>query len=243
IPTSNVQDQLQSPLFSTLYPELRNIVFRHALTEYDDVARPYSKHEYYYRPGFEFAGRIDTNLLLTCRLVYLETHLLPVSLNEHVFWQYRGPGSDLPGRGYIPSNPISYHDTYFDRMTVQQCSVVRRARFFAQVFWLESRKAQKWAAGLGVRKVTITIRHSDWWFWERSEPLRLQSPVKQWGGWVGSTPQLEELELEFETIDAKREQLEEHVRVALGWKFPLENGGELVHDGNTPDISTWMGSS
>ncbi|KAJ7906309.1 hypothetical protein B0H13DRAFT_2021100 [Mycena leptocephala] len=85
ISASTVHNQQQSPLFGTLYPELRDVVFRHVLKEYDDLARPFGKHEYYYRPGFEFAGRIDTNLLLTCRSVYLETHLAPIALNEHVF--------------------------------------------------------------------------------------------------------------------------------------------------------------
>ncbi|KAJ7789926.1 hypothetical protein B0H14DRAFT_3502287 [Mycena olivaceomarginata] len=65
-------DQLQSPLFGTLFPELRNLIFIYALTEYDDHTRRYSKHSHYYRPGFEYAKSISTNLLLICRRVYLE---------------------------------------------------------------------------------------------------------------------------------------------------------------------------
>ncbi|KAJ7512539.1 hypothetical protein B0H11DRAFT_1951633 [Mycena galericulata] len=234
--TSNVHNQLQSPLFSTLYPELRNIVFRYALTEYDDPLCPYSKHAYYYRPGFQFAGKIDTNLLLTCRVVYLETHLLPVSLNEHVFWQHRGPTSD--------DHFVSNHDGYFARMTPQQRAAVRRVRFFTQLYWLEGRGKQTWPTGLCIPKLAITIRHTDWWFWESGEDLHIQEPNHQWGQWIGSIPRLAELELEFESIEEKREQLEQRVQVALGWTFPLEDGaGSLVHDGAKPANSMWLGTS
>ncbi|KAJ7138422.1 hypothetical protein C8R43DRAFT_1019024, partial [Mycena crocata] len=233
IAASKPQNQLQSPLFASLYPELRNMVFRHALTEYDDPARPYSKHEYYYRPGLEFAGKIDTNLLLTCRLIYLETHLAPVSLNEHVFWMYRAP------QGRYVSDPTGY----LARMTHQQRAAVRRMRFYTQLYWLESRNAEEWFSGLSVSKLAITIRHSDWWHWENGEDLRVEEPSEQWGAWVGSLPGLQELELELETLDAKREQLEERVRVALEWKFPLAKGGALIHDGAEAGKSMWQASS
>ncbi|KAF8186949.1 hypothetical protein K438DRAFT_1429063, partial [Mycena galopus ATCC 62051] len=222
--------QQQSPLFTTLFPELRNMVFIHALTEYDDRTRPYSKHEYYYRPGFEFAGRIDTNLLLTCRVIYLETYLAPIALNEHVFWMYRGPGP------FISDNR---HNAYFHRMTPQQRAAVHCVRFFTQLFWLERRKFQNWAVGLAVRKLTIVIRHTDWWYWERHEPLRINPPHQGWAAWIESIPQLQELEFEFETIEPKKEQLEERVRVALGWKFPLGDGTTLVHDRAAPVKSMW----
>ncbi|KAJ7906308.1 hypothetical protein B0H13DRAFT_2194282 [Mycena leptocephala] len=134
---------------------------------------------------------------------------------------------------------------YFQRMTPQQRAAVRQVRFFAQLFWLEGRRSrfQEWAAGLAIRKLVITIRHSDWWNWENSVPLHIQPPAEGWAAWVGSIPELQELELEFETIEPKREELEERVRVALGWKFPLKDGGELVHDGEAPARSSWVGTS
>ncbi|KAJ6596676.1 hypothetical protein B0H10DRAFT_2088402 [Mycena sp. CBHHK59/15] len=234
IAASKVQNQMQSPLFSLLHPELRNMVFRHALTEYDDPARPYSKHAYHYRPGFEFAGRIDTDLLLTCRLVYLETHLAPISLNEHVFWQYRGPPD-----GSFSSD----HTAYFHRMTPQQRAAVRRVRFFTQLYWLENRGPETWFAGLSINKLTITIRHTDWWWWEDGADLRIQEPAGAWDGWVGSVPGLEEVELELESIEPKRAQLDEWASVARSWQFPLAAGGCFVHDGEEPVTSMWIGSS
>ncbi|KAJ7255254.1 hypothetical protein C8J57DRAFT_972768, partial [Mycena rebaudengoi] len=225
--------QLQSPLFTTLHPEVRNMIFRLALSEYDDLTLPYGKHEFYYRPGFQFAPKIDTNLLLTCRIVYLETHLLPIALNEHVFWyeSQRGP----------PRRTILDHHSYFTRMTPQQRAAVRRVRFFTQLTWLENRVAEIWPVGLAVRKLAITIRHSDWWWWEVGEDLRIEEPSKGWGAWAGSIGPLEELKLELESIEDKREQLEERVGVATGWTFPLTAGGSLVHNGQEAAKSTWMG--
>ncbi|KAJ6572021.1 hypothetical protein B0H19DRAFT_1132224 [Mycena capillaripes] len=235
IAASKPESQLQSPLFATLYPELRNMVFTHALTEYDDHSRPYSKHAFYHRPGFEFTGKIDTSLLLTCRVIYLETHLAPISLNEHVFWMYRGPPRF--------TDDDEHFEEYFAKMTPQQRGAVRQVRLITQLFWLEGRRVQEWAAGLNLSKLVITIRHSDWWYWEDGDDLRINEPGSEWGAWVGSMPGLQEVELEFETIDGKREQLEERVRVALEWKFPTANDGFLVHDGKEPVKSTWLGSS
>ncbi|KAJ7154723.1 hypothetical protein C8R46DRAFT_1118227 [Mycena filopes] len=184
------------PNFSFNHAPCGTWIFKHALTEYDDLTRPYS-NEFYYRPGFEFAGRIDTNLLLTCRLIYLETHLAPISLNEH--------------SGSFASDP----ERYFWRMTPQQRAAVRR----------EGRRAQQlWAMGLTVPKLSITIRHSDWWYWEDHEDLRMQDPSQ-------AMPGLQEIELELETLDEKREQLDQR------------DGGSLVHDGEEPRKSTRLASS
>ncbi|KAJ7698690.1 hypothetical protein B0H17DRAFT_1050428 [Mycena rosella] len=234
ISASDPHNQAQSPIFAIMYPELRNIIFRHALTEYDSPARPYSKHSYCFRPGFKFAGKIDTNLLLACRLIYLETHLAPIALNEHVFWMCRGP----PDR--VESDP----DAYFVRMTPQQRAAVRRVRFFTQLYWLETQEAQEWLPGLVIPELAITIRHSDWWYWESSEPLRIMNPDEGWGGWVGSMPGLRQVQLELETIDDQREQLEERVQVALSWSFLHPQGSRsLIHDGDDPAISMWLGTS
>ncbi|KAJ6558085.1 hypothetical protein B0H19DRAFT_1291729 [Mycena capillaripes] len=230
ISASDVHPQLQSPLFAKLYPELRNIIFTYALTKYTDRTRPYSQHEHFHCPGFEFAGKIDTNLLLTCRLVYLETHLTPISLNEHVFWPRNGP----PGCPRVPY-------WYFRRMTPQQCAAVRRIRYFTWDLWM----SMAWTApGLMVRKITITVRHSDWSHWEGGVALGIQAPQRGWQGrWFERFQTLQELELMFEAMEQKREELEERVRVALKWEFPFKDGTSLVHDGKEPIESRWLGTS
>ncbi|KAJ6588979.1 hypothetical protein B0H19DRAFT_1367466 [Mycena capillaripes] len=153
----------------------------------------------------------------SCRLVYLEMHLAPIALNKHVFWME--PDRGLPGR----SVPNLVHNMYFRRMT------------------LAARGIHEWVAGLAVHKLAIIIRYSDWWYWERSEPLRINPLHYVWGKWVGTFPQLQELELEFETIESKKEQLEEQVQIALGGN--LVGGSSLVHDGEAPVKLMWMGTS
>ncbi|KAF7318224.1 hypothetical protein HMN09_00330900 [Mycena chlorophos] len=348
-------EQLQSPLFNVLFPELRNIIFLHVLTEYDDKSRPYSKHSWCYRPDFKYAGVISPQLLLTCRRVYLETHLAPIALNEHVFWQHRHPHHGKFSRNYV---------SYFAQMTPEQRGAVKRVRFFAQMCWLEGqtqpferirwsgeerqtpaqrklarqrahlalynaipaampgrpvlnpapavpfrgtpaseqqwleftgegwvlvtpgvpdmflpellgqpqqspttaaairsqphlralhaayeelREApspqRRWTDGLVLPHAIITIRHSDWWFWEWRQPLRIHDPAQSWGRWIGSFPGIRVLEIELESIDAKKAELDEIVKRALKWKIPLKDGGQLVHDGMPPVQSMWLGTS
>ncbi|KAF7323707.1 hypothetical protein MKEN_00591600 [Mycena kentingensis (nom. inval.)] len=90
---------------------------------------------------------------------------------------------------------------------------------------------------------------TDWWYWEQHQPLRMDRPEKSWGAWIGSIPGIEVLELELETIDAKKAELEGIVRGAVGWRIPLNADGEegegwvLVHDGERPRESMWLGTS
>ncbi|KAJ7098328.1 hypothetical protein C8R44DRAFT_553423, partial [Mycena epipterygia] len=232
IAASNPNRQLQSPLFGSLCAEVRNMVFKHALVECDDLSRPYSKHGYYYRPDFKYAGKITTSLLLTCRLVYLETRLLSCTVNDHIFWQCGAP----PGR------LVSNHGVYFARMSSEQRALVRRVHFFAQLPWLETRTAaDAWPAGLALRKLAITVRHTDWRYWEDNSGLRFRHPAKGWGAWVGNMATLDELELELES--SQSEQLDARVRDAREWRFPLAGGGCLVHDGQEPVKNMWLASS
>jgi hypothetical protein len=48
------------------------------------------------RPGYLRPRRIDTSLLETCRLIYLETRLVHITYNEHVVRCYRDPQCVAP---------------------------------------------------------------------------------------------------------------------------------------------------
>ncbi|KAJ6558097.1 hypothetical protein B0H19DRAFT_1149923 [Mycena capillaripes] len=82
-----------------------------------------------------------------------------------------------------------HHRTYFWRMTPQQRAAVRRIRYFAHVLSPERRRLPDWMApGLMVYKLTITIRHSDWPYWESGAPLSIQAPQEGWGwNWRSSS--------------------------------------------------------
>ncbi|KAF7351534.1 hypothetical protein MSAN_01585800 [Mycena sanguinolenta] len=233
---SDSNPQEQSSLFR-FPPEVRIIVFAYALVECDDLSRPYSKHKAYYRTEFKFAGKITTSLLLTCRQVYIEARLLPVAVNDHIFWQGNAP------RGRLVGN----HAAYFGRMSSEQIALVRHARFFADFCWLERLNSSvSWSAGLALRKITITIRHMAWNFWYDDYDdfvgrIRARNPAKCWGGWIGNMPTLEELEVELES--ERCEQLEAQALKACRWIFPRACGDCLVHNGVEPTKSMRLLSS
>src|SRR5205823_2639649 len=81
-----------------------------------------------YRPNFHYGKQIYTDLLRTCRRIYLETSLLPVSENDHVFWTHYAPEHVQD-----PADP----DRYFARMTAEQRRAVCSIQIFASQSWLE----------------------------------------------------------------------------------------------------------
>ncbi|KAF7323711.1 hypothetical protein MKEN_00592000 [Mycena kentingensis (nom. inval.)] len=277
-------EQLQSPLFTTLFPELRTIIFT-------------------------IAHRISTGLLATCRRVYFEAgDTPPPSLNEHVFWMNRHPEDNgrriefmlpafseeqrakidsvrffaqmywLEGRRALraprlaldfadlavpgssnpaptpaptptPTIPLRSRILRFRPLGSTPAQSTSQSPPLPTPHRLIRKPPPTFLTGLSIRKVALTIRHSDWWYWEQHQPLRMDRPEKSWGAWIGSIPGIEVLELELETIDAKKAELEGIVRGAVGWRIPLNADGEegegwvLVHDGERPRESMWLGTS
>lgn len=111
--------------------------------------------------------------------------------------------------------------------------------------------------------MTITFRHTDWWYWENNDPLgidpfrpgrtraaKMDNPVcvahgveRAWGNQFTSIPSLKELAIEFETIMRKRVQLDAIIQRALQWKFPIQADKSLylVADPGSKSAYTWVG--
>jgi hypothetical protein len=83
---SKCNQQLQSLLFKILPAEIRNDIFSLALLQYEDLANPYSEHDFCYRPGHRARRIVSTDLLLTCRRVWLEANHWPMEQAVHSFW-------------------------------------------------------------------------------------------------------------------------------------------------------------
>ncbi|KAF8193304.1 hypothetical protein BJ912DRAFT_1141797 [Pholiota molesta] len=226
--TSDPQDG--SPLFITIPPEIRNRIFAFALTSYDDKSRPYPEDAYYYRPGYHYCQRIDTALLATCRRIYSETHDLPVSHNEHVFWGSadRGPPglkfSEKPRR-------------YFKQMTLDQRKAVVDVHLFTQLFWLEG-KFPNVCDEMNPKRMRITVRHTDWWFWESNTRLIMKTG---WGDDLKSIKELEVLEVELETMERDKAQLDAIVKSMNTWMFALDGDRKLTTEGNQLVHERYMG--
>ena len=255
-----INPQLSSPLFALLPAELRTQIFHYALLASPDFSKPYSKHSYWYRPGYTHARRIATSLLLSCRRVYLETCTLPLALNEHVIWGVE--------RSRIPPGATNNYNLD-GRMKLSQRNEITYIHIFCQQFWLEDWKNQwlafskSWMVEPGaLQRLRITIRHTDWWYnlLGENSPLALDPKRKgraRPGEWLGAKEPFEkgswgerfrhfeglrELELELETVEGKRGELDASVEKAGTWQFKLGDGNVLVLDEDATEKSSWIGS-
>lgn len=251
--------QLSSLLYNGLLPpELREQIFHYALTEYVEYA--YAPDTDYARPEHLGKKRLSTSLLRTCKRVYLETAHLPARNKSHVFWHFAGPAQLLPY--------CSDERGYFRRFTAEQLRHVREVHLYAQQFWLDGSFSQlcRLRCLSGIERVKITLRRGDWWNVENNAPLAI-TPQRNWtdvagmkddwqleeagdrvewdeGCW-GSAFQwlrgLREVHMELETFEWKREELEEIVRHAVRWRFPMGERGWLSADGLGVEVRRWRG--
>ncbi|KAJ7589490.1 hypothetical protein C8J56DRAFT_938724 [Mycena floridula] len=229
---ANHNNQSQSPLFTYIPSEVRNTIFLYALLSYDDLGTLYPNNAHYCRPGYRYTARIDPRLLRTCRLIYLETRLLPMLVTGHVFWGHRAP----PGIR-LASNP----DGYFKRLTEEQRNHVDRVHFFTQQYYLESDFIR--ACGnpdMRPKSMHVTLRHGDWWSWESNNRLNLK---EGWTNGLGNQKRLEELILELETMERDKDQIYAIARSWASRKFKLNDGRVLSAEENPIIKQDWMGPS
>lgn len=249
--------QISSPLFNGRVPaEVRDRIFEFVLTEDEDTQ--YEQDTHYTRPGYGSHKSLQTNLLLTCRRVYLESHHLPLINREHVFWHHREP----EGIGY------ENEAEYFARFRPDQLALVRKVHLFTQQFWLEAslQHVCKLPVMQTIEKMTITLRRGDWWFWERSNTLGINPQrgtadadlmradwkleaqgqaipwdENAWGCSFKHLRALQGLEFEFETTVFEEKQLQDIVEHAKTWRFPMGEGRVLSAAGQKVHRSTWRG--
>lgn len=91
-----ILNQVQSPLFSVLPRELRDLIFEFALTDtkidsFESLLRR-NVSRFKFRPTNSTTQDIATNLLRTCRAIYCETWTLPLSLNPYVIYKLNARG-------------------------------------------------------------------------------------------------------------------------------------------------------
>ena len=157
-------NQEGSPLFSKLPAEIRCHIFELALAADDDTSKPYRADRKYYRPGYRYHPKIRCSLLQTCKRVYGEARLLPVSVNEHVFWLFNGPWKTI---GRKNRNTARWKGWYAS-LNEDQRNAVRTVHIFTQQYYLEGLGSHSDLEQLMFKteRLHLTIRHSDWWSWE-----------------------------------------------------------------------------
>ena len=111
-------------------------------------------------------------------------------------------------------------------------------------------------------RLKITMRHTDWWYFLLGEnsPLALdpkfegRAPPRSWipddapfmpnswGSRFKLLRGLQDFELELETLQQKKEELDAVVERAYGWRFPLPANRALVCDCEATVYTSWTGS-
>ncbi len=265
----NYNPQPLCPLFSRIPNEIRNKIFAHALTEYADKTKPYSRRSAFYRPGYEFHKLISTTLLLTCRRIYLEAHLVPLAINEHVFWCTQSP------TGRWNSAQAS---TYFQRLTHAQRQSVATVHLFGTRYW----NGKSWRHDFAqlvytwLKKLVLTLRHEHWAFFHRGQnygfdpilPVAVtwdekgipyapsaecpDGPFEEvfglpmgkeeiWGRQFQNMHGLKELRIDFEAVETRRKSLDPVVQFARNWRFDLWDGRVLSTEGTQVVERRWKG--
>ena len=242
--------QENCPLFTLIPGEVRDRIFQFAVTDHAIRKEEYEKATHFYRPGFRFADqKLDTTLLRTCRRIYDETKHLPTENFVQVEWRYRPPPAGEGRRSR--SSVFTYH--------CPDLEVVKSLHLFTQQYWLEDWQfhVKRIAKNMpNLQNIKITLRHGDWWNWETSVPLLfdpkqpgtpwLNRPTqaadpfdkKSWGYQFRSFPDLKLLELELESVEGKKTELDQIVQRAPGWQFPLSDTHVLALN---PQLTTRTG--
>ena len=266
---SSFDPQETSSLFSKLPSEIRVYIFELALTADTDGSKPYRHDRAFHRPGYRFHTKINCALLYTCKKAYYEARLLPLSVNEHVFWLFNGPWKSV---GKTTRHTAQWAG-FYSRLGNDQRDAVGKVHIFAQQYYLEGlgNRDDLQSLKFPAKSLCLTLRHSDWWSWESppassdrlgicpwrpertSSHQMLAEPAEPtleyiqermssntWGGQVCTIIGLKTLEMEFEIEDRKKRQLDVVVERAKSWKFPLHQGRTLEWTGRLEE-SSWTG--
>jgi hypothetical protein len=71
-------------------------------------------------------------------------------------------------------------------------------------------------------ELTITIRYSDWWYWESNAPLRMD---EDWLRLFKGNPGLRVLKIEYETLSWKKAEMMRIIERNKSWKLPVRREG------------------
>ncbi|RVD85491.1 uncharacterized protein DFL_003812 [Arthrobotrys flagrans] len=244
---TKISPQSDSHLFS-LPGELRNLIWEYVLIPYNDPSRPYPSSTCYARPDFYAPLTSSVALLRTCKAIYSEAWYLPWTTAELCFYLTvdvrRPPRVETVGN--VQKALDHLHNTGVD-------TTINHVRVFAQLCSLEDGMRLQYILNMKhfkPRSITVTIRHTDFWYWENDETLRVGG---QWVGACRFPETVEKIKVEFESLERKKSQVDEIAQQAVErWGFCRADGRKLsAVTGKTEDgkvegemtVLRWTGSS
>ncbi|KAL2812201.1 hypothetical protein BJX63DRAFT_397220 [Aspergillus granulosus] len=246
---TSYSSQSQSPLFTTLPPELRHQIFTYALTSTEDTdpQRAYSKETYWTRPGYSAPRKTHTALLRTCKLAYAEGWFMPFAFAEHVFYltgHDRAPGRLKPAEFEEFLNVIHAVHSERERAVGRKGIATGPIRIFAQLYILEPGNALQELfdiANFAPKQITLTIRYTDFWYWERNERLYINA---KWVNQARFPNSVTRFTMDFESLERRKEEIDLLVEQAVErWGFLRKDGGILRATREDVSVSRWTGSS
>lgn len=245
------EEQKQSPLFSLLPSEIRREIFAYALTSAPEAtgttsAQSADQDACVARPGYEAGHRIWTELLRTCKRVYMEAWLMPFTCSEHAFYIIRD-------RVYMtreersPRRKMSMEQLQqcLDRINARQGEVRGgHIRLFAQPDYLED--SRDFARLFAMRHfhpktVTITVRYIDTFDWENNRPLQIEG---RWSRSLILPASVSSFTLEVESLERRNDEVDYIAEeLARTWHFRRTDDVNLLADPSEISVSRWTGSS
>ena len=238
--STGCNDQSQCPLFSVIPPEIRNDIFRYALAEVETVDDQYDINTCWRRPGYLAPHRTHTDLLRTCKRIYSEAWHLPWAGAEHVFY--------FAWDGRKPERTVELNDMQdiLDAVYLSQGEQdIEHIHIFAQLCNLEDGSNFRSVCDLRAfhpRRLTVTIRHTDFWSWEDDAPMSLS------GAWVSYQTELPEsvteFKLDLESIVQRKDSVDFLAdNIAEKWHLKRKDGAVLLPEPIERSVMTWTGSS
>ncbi|KAF3108118.1 hypothetical protein TWF103_005677 [Orbilia oligospora] len=218
---TSINPQPTSQLF-TLPGELRNQIWEYALTPYNDYTRPYPSSTPYSRPDYLAPLTSAVSLLRTCKAIYSEAWYLPWTTAELSF--YLTDTDRRPARVETVERVQAILDDLYDKGVD---SSTKKIRVFAQAYQLEEGCELQRILDMHYfrpTEVVITLRHTDFWYWERDANLRLS------GQWIDEITQQAVDHWVFRTFDGTK------------LSAVIEKSADGQAKGET-EVMKWTGSS
>ena len=238
-------DQDVSPLFNVLPGEIRDLIYAYTLSDFEDLTHPYDLETCYRRPGYMAARKTETSLVRTCQKIYSEAWFLVWTQAQHTFF--------LTADGRKPTKTTDHEQMARTSQLIERLhpdtptrrKEVHSIQIFAQLYMLEPGAHLNSLLQIPhflPRTITITLRHTDIWYWEQDHPIHVNTP---WVHLARFPTSVTKLRIQFESTERRKPQVDYVInRAREEWFFQRIDDVHLVPDtDHSPEHLRWSGSS
>jgi hypothetical protein len=252
---SNMVQQRQSPLFQ-LPVEIRMQILQYVFSDSTRMPRDDRYDEFYFGPDQMDWRTNHTAALRTCKRIFHENRLSPVSLVEHTFWLNLGPYCEFTNSGGAAGQWRNWQMS----LNPSQRKAVQQVRLYTQARNVHELDLEM---DLHSKQVTLVIREMSrltsppcmfppcavfafcpWLTGAVSTDVMVQQPLRPdqpffrarmnrqcWGGQLCLVEGLIVLKIQFEVHESRKEELELVLQRASFWQFPIPGDCEvLIHE-------------